>query len=221
MAKNTTARMPVADYLKMLKYIIENKKTVYGYGGWGQPATKKNVEWFISYFPQNQSEERKKALRAAGADTFILDCFCGTVKSVIDGFCGDPTKPYGGATYGSPCPDTQTMQQFLADCTGVSTDMSNIHPGEILVYKDYSHCGVYYANGLVIESTYNWSDGLQFTKLDQPERKGKWHYHGFMTKWIDYTEVTPKPSDAKTELQACVKEMQTICNKMNKLINTL
>ena len=213
--------MPYKDFLAMLKYIVEEVKTVYGYGGWGQPATEKTVEWFISYFPQNQSEERKKALRAADANTFIMDCFCGTIKSVIDGFCGDPTRAYGGATYGCPCPDNQLLQQFLADCTGVSTDMSKVRPGEILVYKDYSHCGVYYGNGLVIESTYNWDDGVQFTSMEQPERKGKWYYHGMMTKWIDYTEVTPKPSDAKTELQACLKELSALTTRMNNIVERM
>lgn len=217
-----TILIPRKDFVNTLKHIVEDIQTCYVYGGWGQPLTDANKEYFIKAYPQNQSKERQAAIRSCNSNTFAMDCFCGTVKSVIDGFCGDPTKKYGGANYGVPCNDLQTMKQFLADCTDVSTNIATVTPGEILVYKDYSHCGVYVGDNLVVESTYNWDDGVQFTNINQAERKGKWYYHGKMTKYIDYTEVTPSPSpDTKKQLQTCVKEMQTLCNKMNKIINTL
>lgn len=224
MAKTATKLIPYKVYKKTLKDIVEGIKTVYVYGGWGQPLTEGNKNFFIKTFPQNQSASRKAAIMAADANTFAMDCFCGPVKSVIDGFNGDPTKPYGGATYGVPCNDLQTLKQFLADCTDVSTDMSKIHECEILVYKDYSHCGVYVGDGLVVEATYNFDDGVQFTRLNQAERKGKWYYHGKMSKYIDYTDDEPTPAptpDTKAELKSCIVDMMATLSRMNDIVNKM
>lgn len=213
MIKNT-------DFAKKCKYIAENVKTLYVMGGWGQPLTDANKQYFIKNYSYNAKSDRQAVIKAASNDTFAFDCNC-FIKSVIDGFCYDLTQPLGGATYGKPCPDI-SIKDLLKECEDVSTAMTNIKPGELLVYKDYSHCGIYVGDNTVVECTYRWDDGVQFTILNQAERKDMWGYHGKMTKYIDYTEVTPAPTpDTKKQLQNCVKEMQALCTKMNKIINTL
>ena len=230
MAKKTATKLiPVADFVKAWRDVAEGKiKTIYAWAGWGEPCTDENKKKLLVY-PRNQKSDIKPVILAAGPDTFMMDCFCG-IKSEIDGFSGDPTKDFGGATYASPCSDDQLMDAFLKDCSDVSSDMSNIVPGEFIAFKDYSHCGVYVGviNGqrMVGESTYNTSyngrSGVQLICMDRAERKDKWGYHGKMSKYIDYDTVNPSPApDIKKELQACLTEMSADLAKMTKLVDKL
>lgn len=150
-----------SDFADKCRNVAENVPTVYKIGGWGQYD--------------------------ARTEKFQFDCVC-FVKSMIDGFRADKSKPYGGATFGKPCPDwlndIQTM--LRKHCVDISADMSDIMPGEFLVYLDYSHCGIYIGNGEVAEATPRWKSGVQITRLDQPERKSLWAYHGKLWEWLDY-----------------------------------
>lgn len=157
--------MLAKDFAEKCRWVAESVPTQYRRGGWGQPT------------------------KISGKTFFIFDCVC-FVKSLIDGFAADPNKPYGGATYGKPCPDAynDVMSMLKKHCVDVSSDMSNIMPGEFLAYIDYSHCGIYLGgpNKEVVECTPRWKNGVQITRLDQPERKSLWGFHGKLWEYMDY-----------------------------------
>ena len=154
--------MFASDFALKCKDVALNVPTIYKNGGWGQYDAAKG--------------------------RFQFDCVC-FIKSMIDGFCADKTKKFGGATYGRPCPDyyNDVKSMLRNHCVDISSDMSNIMPGEYLCYWDYSHCGIYIGNGEVVECTYRWKNGVQITKIDQPERKSLWGYHGKLWEYMDYT----------------------------------
>lgn len=155
--------MLAKDFAEKCRWVAESVPTQYRRGGWGQPV------------------------KISGKTFFIFDCVC-FVKSMIDNFSADPDKPYGGATYGKPCPDAynDVISMLKKHCVDVSSDMSNIMPGEFLAYIDYSHCGIYIGEGLVVECTPRWKNGVQITRIDQPERKSLWGFHGKLWEYMDY-----------------------------------
>jgi hypothetical protein len=61
---------------------------------------------------------------------------------------------------------------MITKCTGVSTDFTSISVGEFLWMK--GHCGIYIGDGLVIESTPKWNNGVQITAIG----KRAWTKHG-------------------------------------------
>ena len=185
--------------------VAENIKTRYATGGWGQPLTEANKQYFLKQYPKNTSNSTiKNGIITATDDTFAMDCVCG-FKSIVDGFTGDKTKVYGGATYGVPCPDITIEAILKQECVDVSTDFSNILIGEFVAYADYSHCGVYVGlinnKKTVAEVTYRWLNGMQLVDMDCAARKGKWKYHGKLWNWMDYKykgdslpNVNPSPA---------------------------
>lgn len=195
--------------------VAENIKTRYATGGWGQPLTEANKQYFLKQYPKNTSNSTiKNGIITATDDMFAMDCVCG-FKSIVDGFTGDKTKVYGGATYGVPCPDITVEAILKQECVDVSTDFSNILIGEFVAYADYSHCGVYVGiiNGkkTVAEVTYRWLNGMQLVDMDCAARKGKWKYHGKLWNFMDYKfkgdtlpNVNPNPVIDTSRLQAYV-----------------
>lgn len=159
--------MNMYQFIESLK-LAAASKTLYVRGGWGQPLTDENKKHFIESYDFNRSVDpygrnRAELIKKASADTFAFDCLC-FVKSDIDGFCADPSLPYGGATYGKPCPDV-TLQALMRSCSNVR-NIQGREPeiGDLLAFSDYSHCGIYIGGGFVVECTYRWVDGVQFTK---------------------------------------------------------
>ena len=216
--------------------VVQNVKTLYVNGGWGQPLTDANKEYFIKNYAFNRStkngKNRADVIRAASSDTFAFDCVC-YVKSVLDGFVGDVTKPYGGATYGKPCKDITIQKMITDECVDVSTDMSNILIGEFLSYANYSHCGIYVGiidgKRMVAECTYAWKDGVQFVDMDCANRKDMWKYHGKLWHFMDYKYkekslpgMNPDPKDEIVKgLRTCMSNIADNMSKMNVLIDQL
>ena len=113
---------------------------------------------------------------------YLCDC-SGMIKAVFWGY------PYGERKYENGLPDI-SADQMINKCTNVSSDFKNIVPGE-LVWKS-GHIGVYLRDGVVIECTSKWEDGVQMTYVNNgrnnnayglPERK--WTKHGYFN-YIDY-----------------------------------
>lgn len=189
------------DFADKCRWVATSVKTLYCRGGWGQPGTWANKQYFKLNYSFNRSDvtdgdgvtkNRANEIDKATADTFFMDCSCGT-KSIIDGFSANKNQKFGGATYGKPCPDC-TIESMLKDCTDISTDMKNIEIGEFLVYEDFSHCGVYLGNNEVFEVTYRWKDGAQITKLDDPARVNMWKKHGKLSKYMTYVKAETQPN---------------------------
>lgn len=160
--------------------------TIYVKGGFGQPLTwGDNWDNLKSQWAWNRthSEAISKAIEASvasGRTPFAFDCVC-LVKGLLWGFCGDADKYAGGAVYGSNGVPDCTVDNFLRDCcTGVTTDFSNLEPGEYLY--NTGHCGIYVGNGDVVECTPKWDGGVQVSKLVNlgytGDKQRRWTFHG-------------------------------------------
>ena len=163
-------------------------KSTYGYGGWGQPATEHNKNYFLSAYPKNYSNEViRRGIMDAPEDYAIVDCVC-SIKSLLDSCIGKDNQT---AEDRQPCPDITIEKILLTKCVDVTTNFDNILIGEFVSYADYSHCGLYVGiiNGkrYVAEATHRFANGFQLIDMDCAERKDKWRYHGKMWLWVDYT----------------------------------
>lgn len=92
---------------------------------------------------------------------------------------------------------------FSKYCTGQSSNFKNIEVGEFVWMS--GHIGVYIGNGLAVECTPIWKDGVQITAVGNIGKKSgyntrTWTKHG-KSVFLDYAkqpEPTPTPS---TELK--------------------
>ena len=123
-----------------------------------------------------------------------LDCVV-SIKSILWGWNGDKNAPHGGAIYGSNGVADFTPDGGLNYCSDVSTDFSNLKPGEYLCMagSGYSHAGIYLGNGKVFDVTTAWGvNGATISEIDNYGNRYKngvkclkWTYHGKLN-YIDY-----------------------------------
>lgn len=192
--------MKVNDFLERIRQ-LPKLKTLYVKGGWGAPLNDYNKKRVINAYDYNY--QRRAKIEAASADTFAFDC-CGIVKSVLWGFCADPSKSNGGAQYKANGVPDLSEAGFLRVCTYVSNDWSKIIPGACL-FMD-GHMGVYIGDGKAVEATPIWADGCQFTRVNNITAKGRgngrtWSKWGLIP-YVDYKE----DEMSKEEIQEIVEE---------------
>ena len=186
------ARMAVDEFIEKLRLALK-KKTLYVMGGFGAPLHPENKLRYITKNAYNK--RRKKMISEASADTFAFDCV-NLGKGILWGWNADKNKKNGGAVYGSNgCPDTNADGMFKGYCYDRTSDFSNIEVGECLWMA--GHFGYYIGNGLAIECTPKWANGVQITavgnigKVDGYHTR-TWTQHG---KWqlLDYSANKPVP----------------------------
>lgn len=186
--------MTVDEFVKKIRDIADNYETYYVYGTWGWPATDSNKNRAINARSENKADQ--KNILSLSPDTFMYDC-SGLIKGPLWGWCGDPTRPYGGAGYAcNGVPDSSDLMQY---CTEVSTDFNNIVSGELLYMPGHVGVCVDGATGLVVECTTKWDHKVLYSYLQEKNpsaaRKRHWDKHGKMTQWLDYSNgVTPQPA---------------------------
>ena len=175
-----------------VKDIANNYKTLYVYGCFGAPMNATNKNRYSHNYAYNEQSSRINKIRNASADTFGFDCV-NLIKGVLWGWNGNVNATYGGARYASNgVPDTNA-NGMMNYCTGVSRDFSNIQVGEA-VHMD-GHIGIYIGDGLAVECTPIWKDGVQITAVGNIGRKSgyntrTWTDHGKL-KFVDYISSTP------------------------------
>ncbi len=173
--------------------VAKNYKTLYVLGCFGWPMNEEKKQRARKEQAYNRKSDRAPKIDAAGADTFGFDCVC-LIKALLWGWCGDKSKSYGGATYtANGVPDIDA-DQMIQRCSGVSTNFANIQVGEAVWME--GHIGIYIGNGLAVECTPKWKDGVQITAVHNIGTKTgyngrKWVKHGRLP-WVSYGE------DAKT-----------------------
>ena len=156
--------------------VAKNFKTLYVMGCFGWPMNSYNKQRAIREYAYNLN--RADNINAASADTFGFDCVC-FIKALLWGWRGDVNAEYGGVTYksnGVPDIDEGTM---FSKCTEQSTDFSNIEVGEAVWMQ--GHIGVYVGNGLAVECTPAWEDGVQLTACNcsvPGYNRRNWTKHG-------------------------------------------
>lgn len=122
---------------------------------------------------------------------FLLSDCSGLIKGILWGY------PDNGkyASNGVPDINADTM---ISRCSNVTTDFKKLEAGWLVWMK--GHIGIYVGDGIVIESSPRWEDGIQRTypkgcpisnKHKLNERK--WTKCGKFDKYIDYSVIAPKP----------------------------
>lgn len=175
--------------------VAKNHKTLYVMGCFGAPMTAYNKQRYTNNNKYNRRPERTAMINAASADTFGFDCVC-LIKGLLWGWSADKNAIYGGAKYKSNGVPDYGADTMINVCSGVSTNFSNIVPGEA-VWKS-GHIGIYIGNGLAVECTPAWANKVQITAVANIGPKSgynarTWTKHGKLP-YIDYSvTTTPEP----------------------------
>ena len=167
------------DFIDKLLNIVNNYKTVYAYGTFGQKLTTSIINQKSKQYPNWYTDKRKKELLSlVNKNYFCFDCV-GLIKGVLWGWNGS-NSVNGGAKYESNGVPDISANGLINKCKNLSTNFSSITMGEV-VWMD-GHVGIYYKNGEVIECSPAFNNKVQITNLSQR----KWIKHGFLP-WISYS----------------------------------
>lgn len=149
-----------------------------------------------------------RGMGSAGLVVYSADCW-NMIKAAI---WGDLTLPQHVGEYWY-LPGKYGLQdlngyQLVQACSDVSSDFTDITPGEYLSTANYDHAGVYIGEITTSAGTYNvvectpkWANGIQFSWVDpdgtRRQRKGGaisvyWAKHGKLP-WVDYSEEPEPP----------------------------
>ena len=198
--KNVNYLMTAAELCAKATDIANNYKTAYMLGPWGWPATSKmiqrattqggNAKTNCQWLPQ------ANAIKDKG---FLFDCV-GLIKGVLWGWDGDLSRTYGGAGYACNGVPDYDAKKMIDCCREVSTDFSDIVPGEA-VWMD-GHIGVYVGEGLVVEATPKWRGGVLTSTCGNVAAKQipgtagsrRWTKHGKLP-WVDYAAQETEKED--------------------------
>lgn len=188
------------------KDVAQNYKTSYIWGGIGLPITEQSLKRASDQYSKNISKGYVTAARRYLNDPkgFYFDCV-GLVKSLLWGWKGNNSEVYGGAKYSSNGVPDISADQMITKCSNVSTNFSNVQVGELL-WKS-GHVGIYIGNGLGVECTPSWQNGVQITAVGNIGSKTgyntrTWTKHGKLP-YVTYTEssATKKHNENKAKVK--------------------
>ena len=185
---------------KLLK--MRETSNSYVYGAFGHVCTESNLNRLLSQYPENSAY-----ISAAKRKTFCWDC-SGMIKSALWGFNFDSSQVYSGAQYCSNGVSDMNVDGFKAICSSVSTNFSNIMPGELL-FTD-GHIGVAINSTPAIECTPSWANGIQLSAIGNVGTVAglltrTWQCHGKLDRFISYTSAgtsTPPTTQYKQAVPA-------------------
>lgn len=185
--------------------IAKNYKTLYVMGCFGAPMTAANKTRYCNNHSYNLESSRTKMIKAASADTFGFDCVC-LIKGILWGWSGNGSKVYGGASYGTNGVPDIGADAMIKRCKDVSTDFSKIEVGEAVWMT--GHIGIYIGDGLCVESSPKWDNGVQITAVANIGQKAgynarRWTKHGKLP-YVEYVgaEEESKPTTITTTTPA-------------------
>ena len=215
--------MKKKEFVDRLRDAAEKYDTLYVMGCFGAPMTAKNKERYTKNQAYNAKPTRTAMIMAADGNTFGFDCVC-LIKGILWGWNGDKNANYGGTAYCSnDVPDIGT-ESIIKVCADVSTDFKNIEVGELLWMT--GHVGVYIGDGLAVECSPKWKNGVQITAVGNIGKKAgyntrTWTKHGKLP-YIDYTADT-EPKRVSVEVPVikkgvkcdAVRALQALLNMRN------
>jgi dihydroneopterin aldolase len=195
------------EFVQKLNDIATNYKTLYVLGVFGWPMNSSMKTRAMNEQSYNRSATRKSKINAATASTFGFDCV-NLLKAVLWGWDGNKNRAYGGATYESNGVPDIDANVFFTKCKNASDDFSKIEVGEAVWMK--GHIGVYVGDGLAVECTPRWKDGVQITAVHNIGKKAgyngrNWTKHGKIP-YIEYVPET-KPVEAKKTVAEIAQEV--------------
>lgn len=193
-----------------------NYDTFYVLGCCGSPLSERNKNRYMDAHSFNRKASRKNVLLYCNKDDFGFDCVC-LIKALLWGWSGNSDKVYGGAVYlANGVPDIGA-DEMIKVCKDVSTDFTSIQPGELLWCK--GHVGIYVGDGLAVECTYRWNDGVQRTAVLNIGKKDgfygrKWTKHGKLP-YVTYDAVTPQiKNDYARQFSKALAGTYRICSNI-------
>lgn len=175
------------EFVEKVKSVATDFKTLYIMGCFGAPMNERNKKGYSSNYAYNKKAERTQMIQNASADTFGFDCVC-LIKGILWGWKGDVSLVYGGAEYRSNNVPDIGANAIIDVCNNTSTDFSNIIPGELVWMK--GHVGIYIGDGLAVECSPAWKNGVQITACNQSIKgynRRNWTKHGRLP-YIEYEE---------------------------------
>ena len=180
-------------------------KTLYIKGCFGAPMTQTNKKRYSTNYAYNKARAWK--INAASKDTFGFDCVC-LIKGLLWGWDGDVNKVYGGAVYESNGVPDIGETEMISKCTEVSADFTKIPKGAMLYMT--GHCGIYIGDGLAVEASSKWKDGVQITAVKNiAEKDGynsrTWERWGTLP-WVDYPPKDEGYEQFKAYMDRYLKE---------------
>lgn len=185
-------KMTSTELAKKCRQLAMDYKTLYILGCFGAPMNAKNRKRYSTNLSYNQQPDRAAKIQAAGEDTFGFDCVC-MIKGLLWGWNGDKSKVYGGAIYASNGVPDLGADTMFEHCADISTDFSCLEAGEA-VWRS-GHIGIYIGDGLAVEATPLWDDGVQITAVANMGKKDgyhvrQWTKHGKLP-YVSYESCTP------------------------------
>lgn len=187
--------MDSVEFAKRIRNAATNYKTLYVMGCFGAPMTSANKSRYCTNHSYNKQYARTRMIKTASPDTFGFDCV-GLIKAILWGWTGNVSKNYGGAKYASNNVPDINADAMISKCSGVSTNFSTIQVGEVVWMK--GHIGVYIGNGLAVECTPSWKNGVQITACNCTKsgyERRNWTKHGKLP-YVKYVEpVSETKSD--------------------------
>lgn len=124
----------------------------------------------------------------------LCDC-SGLIKGILWGY------PDKGKYASNGIPDTNANNMIATHCSGVTKDMKQLRKGMVVWMS--GHIGIYCGDGVVVESSPRWENGIQRTypvgcpvgnKHHLNQRK--WTKCGYLN-WIDYSSTKDLTQVAK------------------------
>ena len=198
------------EFVDKLLNIVNNYKTIYAYGTFGQKLTTSIINQKAKQYPNWYTSTRKNnLLNLVGKNYFAFDCV-GLIKGVLWGWNGSNTTN-GGAKYQSGGVPDINANGLINKCTNISTNFSSITRGEVVWMN--GHIGVYYKNGQVIECSPAFNNKVQITNLTQRA----WKKHGYLP-WITYSSSNFLPSRGYFKKGDSGKNVEKICDFLSTFV---
>lgn len=183
--------------------VAKNYKTVYMWGCFGMPVTESIIREKAAQYPSWYTAAKQAELRKQiGKSYFGFDCV-NLTKGILWGWNGNQNAAYGGARYAANGVPDVSADGMIAKCRDVSTSgWDKLMPGEGLWMP--GHWGLYIGDGIAVECTPAWQNGVQITAvLNIGSKSGynarRWTKHGKLP-WVEYdTETVDKAVEAAKE----------------------
>lgn len=136
-----------------------------------------------------------KFMNSKSGKYYLCDC-SGLIKGILWGY------PENGKYGDNGVPDINA-NTMISRCSKVSTNFNKLPVGALVWMS--GHIGIHVGNGVCVESSPIWEDGIQCTFIKgsgysntRRLHERKWTKQGLLDKYIDYSSntetVTPTPS---------------------------
>ena len=143
-----------------------------------------------------------KFMNSKQGQYLLCDC-SGLIKGILWGY------PEKGKYASNQVPDINA-NTMIKQCSKVSTNFNKLPLGA-LVWME-GHIGIHVGNGVCVESSLIWEDGIQCTFIKgsgysntRKLKERKWTKQGLFDKYVDYSTQAPQPS--KKSIDEVAKEV--------------